>query len=240
MKYLELTCTAYVKNNIDFKDTFEILSKYISFSMAQDASLKAWHEKQGGYKHYSFGSFFPIEKEKVYKQGENYTFKLRSPDEAFIKTLAQKLHENINNPHMLVVDTQIKRVKQFFVTELYSLTPVIVSVANGKYWTMKQDGDIEKLQKQLHDNIEKKYKDFYGEALKSKQNFIQLLVVKNQHPQNIWMSKNSKSFRFFGNKFRIVPHEDEVSQKLAFLALSCGLGEKNAFGGGFCFGRGVK
>jgi len=240
MYYFELTCTAYLKNNIDFKESFEVLSKYISFSMAQDASLKARHEQQGGYKHYSFGNFFPIEKEKVYKQGENYTFKLRSPDEAFIKSLAQKLRENINNPHMLVVDTQLKRVKQFFVTELYSLTPVIVSVANGKYWTMKQDGDIEKLQKQLHDNIEKKYKDFYGEALKPKQNFIQLLEVKNRHPQNIWMSKNGKSFRFFGNKFRIIPHEDETSQKLAFLALSCGLGEKNAFGGGFCFGRGVK
>ena len=30
---------------------------------------------------------------------------------------------------------------------------------------------------------------------------------------------------------------DEVSKKLAFVALACGLGEKNSFGGGFCLGK---
>lgn len=40
--------------------------------------------------------------------------------------------------------------------------------------------------------------------------------------------------RLFGNKFKIVPNEDEVSQKLAFVALACGLGEKQSYGGGFC------
>jgi CRISPR-associated endoribonuclease Cas6 len=108
------------------------------------------------------------------------------------------------------------------------------------FWTMDKDGDIMKLQKQLHDNLEKKYVDFYGEKLQGEQNFIQLLEVKNRQPQNIWLSKNGKSFRFFGNKFRIVPNEDDVSQKLAFLALSCGLGEKNSFGGGFCISGGNK
>jgi len=40
--------------------------------------------------------------------------------------------------------------------------------------------------------------------------------------------------RLFGNKLKIVPNEDETSQKLAFVALSCGLGEKQSYGGGFC------
>ena len=51
-------------------------------------------------------------------------------------------------------------------------------------------------------------------------------------------TKKVTEVRFFGNKFRIVPNEDEVSQKLAFVALACGLGEKNSFGGGFCIGGG--
>ncbi|MCK4440354.1 MAG: CRISPR-associated protein Cas6, partial [Sulfurovaceae bacterium] len=92
----------------------------------------------------------------------------------------------------------------------------------------------------LHDNLEKKYFDFYGEKLLPHQNFIQLLEIKNIKPQTIWTTKNGKSFRFFGNKFRIVPHEDEVSQKLAFVALACGLGEKNSFGGGFCISKGLR
>ena len=239
MKYFELTCTAYLKKEIDFKESFEILSKYISFSMAQSQELEKLH-KQKGYKYYSFGNFYPIEKEKIYKKGNTYQFKLRSPDASFIDKLSQTLRENINNPHFMVVEVSKRTIKQFFISELYSVTPVIITTENGMFWTMDKDGDIMKLHKQLHDNLEKKYVDFYGEKLQGEQNFIQLLEVKNRQPQNIWLSKNGKSFRFFGNKFRIVPNEDDVSQKLAFLALSCGLGEKNSFGGGFCLGKGVK
>jgi len=239
LKYFELTCTAYLKKEIHFKESFELLSKYISFSMAQSEELKRLH-RQKGYKNYSFGNFYPIEKEKVYKKGNTYQFKLRSPDESFIDTLSQTLRENINNPHFTTVEVSKRTVKQFFISELYSVTPVIITLENGMFWTMQQDGDILKLQQQLHDNLEKKYMDFYGKKLQSEQNFIQLLEVKNRQPQNIWLTKNGKSFRFFGNKFRIVPNEDDVSQKLAFLALSCGLGEKNSFGGGFCLAKGVK
>jgi len=239
MNYFELTCTAYIKSDIGFKESFEILSKYISFSMAQSEELEKLH-KQKGYKYYSFDNFYPIEKEKVYKKGNTYQFKLRSPDESFIDKLSQTLRENINNPSFTTVEVSKRTVKEFFISELYSVTPVIVTVENGLFWTMEKDGDILKLQKQLHDNLEKKYFDFYGKKLSSEQNFIQLLEVKNRQPQNIWLTKNSKSFRFFGNKFRIVPNEDEVSQKLAFLALSCGLGEKNSFGGGFCIARGLE
>jgi len=242
MYYFELTCTAYIKRDIAFKESFEILSKYISYSMAQNEKLKALHNKECTFKYYSFGGLFPIEKDKIYKKGNTYTFVLRSLDETFIEILSKILRENIHHQYLQVVDTHKRSVKQFFVNELYSVTPVIVTVENGFYWTMEKDGDIIKLQKQLHDNLEKKYHDFYGEKIEGKQNFIQLLEIKNRVPQTIQMSKKDMktgkvtSFRFFGNKFKIIPNEDEVSQKLAFVALACGLGEKNSFGGGFCLG----
>ncbi|HHS93374.1 MAG TPA: CRISPR-associated protein Cas6, partial [Campylobacterales bacterium] len=43
MKHFELTCTAYLKNDIPFKSSFDALSKYISYSMAQVESLKKLH-----------------------------------------------------------------------------------------------------------------------------------------------------------------------------------------------------
>jgi len=49
--------------------------------------------------------------------------------------------------------------------------------------------------------------------------------------------QNERKITFFGNKFRIAPNEDDISQKLAFVALACGLGEKNSYGGGFCLGK---
>ena len=239
MKYFELICTTYIKKDIDFKESFKTISKYISYSMAQTDKLKALHN-QRGYKYYSFNNFYPIERDKIYKQGNSYQFSLRCLNEEFIDNLSTTLRQNINNPNFLVVQTHKRTIKQFFINELYSVTPVIVSVGNSMFWTMEKDGDIIKLQKQLHDNLEKKYFDFYGEKLLPHQNFIQLLEIKNIKPQTIWTTKNGKSFRFFGNKFRIVPHEDEVSQKLAFVALACGLGEKNSFGGGFCISKGLR
>ena len=239
MKYFELICTAYLKKDIPFKSSFDTLSKYISYSMAQVERLKQLHANEG-FKHYNFGNFYPIEKEQVYKKGESYSFTLRSLDEKFIEDLSKTLRANIDNPNFLVVETYKKTIKQFFISELYSATPVVVSVGNGIYWSIDRDGDILKLQKQLNYNLEKKYQSFYGEHIKGEQNFIQLLEIKNKYPQSIYMKKGNNNVRFFGNKFRIVPNEDEVSQKLAFVALACGLGEKNSFGGGFCISGGRK
>ena len=237
MKYFELTCKAYLKNDISFKDSFEAINKYISFSMAQNERLKKLHESKG-YKFYVYNNFYPIEQDKLYKKGNIYEFKIRSIDENFINTLEMLLKQNTNNPNLLVVESYKRSIKQFFISELYSITPVISINSDGKYWTFDMDGDIVKLQKLLQDNLEKKYTSFYNQDIKPTQNFIQLLEIKNRKPQNIWVKKDCKVFRFFGNKFKIIPNEDEESQKLAFLALGCGLGEKNSFGGGFCLSRG--
>lgn len=237
MQYFELKCTAYIKNNIRFENSFEIISKYINYTMFHDG-LEDIHQKDG-FKHYSFGGFMPFEKEKVYKQGSTYNFIIRSLDKNFIDTLSTTLRENINNINFLVVQTELKIVKQFFITELYTATPTIVSV-NGKFWTLKHNGDILQLQKQLHNNLEKKYQSFFKEDLKSPHSFIQLLELKTRFVQKIEVTKQDKEITFLGNKFKIVPNEDELSQKLAFTALACGLGEKNSYGGGFCLGKGIR
>ena len=239
MQYFELTCTAYIKKDISFKESFEIISKYISFSMAQDEKLKSVHEKKD-FKLYVFGGLLPVESKKIYKKGNSYRFSIRSLDEYLIDTLSKKLRENINYEFLQVVQTSKRKIKQFFISELYTATPTIITTDNGLFWTMEKDGDILRLKKQLHDNLDKKYKSFYGKELQSVQNFIQLIEVKNRVPQNIEIKKDDKRVRFFGNKFRIIPNEDEVSQKLAFMALGAGLGEKNSFGGGFCTTGGKK
>lgn len=238
MKYYELKCTAYIKEDVALEKSFEIISKYISFSMER-GELASIHQ-QNSFKHYVYGGFLPIEKEKVYKKGVTYTFTIRSLNEEFINSLSKSLRENINNSNFLVVSTEKKEIKQFFVSELYSATPVIVSIENAKYWTLQSSGDIMKLQKQLHDNLEKKYQSFFDEELKAPQNFIQLIELKNRVPQNIKIYKDGRKITFFGNKFKILPNEDELSQKLAFTALACGLGEKNSYGGGFLLGRGMR
>lgn len=239
MVYFELTCAAFIKKEIEFTKSFETISKYISFSLVR-GGLEESH-KRDGFKYYVFGGFRPKEGEtntKVYQKGNTYEFSIRSLDKKLIDILAHSLRENINNSDFLVIQTTKKTIKQFFISELYSATPVIVSLDSKKFWTMKESGDILGLQKQLQDNLEKKYQSFFKEKIKGTQNFIQFLEIKNQKPQNIIIHKNDKKVTFFGNKFKIVPNEDEVSQKLAFVALACGLGEKNSYGGGFCLAGG--
>lgn len=241
MVYFELICVAYLKRDIEFTKSFEAISKYISFSLVR-GGLGESHKKDG-FKYYVFGGFRPKEGEantKIYKKGNSYEFSIRTLDEKLIDILAHSLRENINNSNFLVIQTTKKSIKQFFISELYSATPTIVSIEDKQFWTIERSGDIMQLQKQLHDNLEKKYQSFFGQKLQSSQNFIQLLEIKNQKPQNIIIHKNEKKVTFFGNKFRIIPNEDEVSQKLAFTALACGLGEKNSYGGGFCLSRGMR
>ena len=237
MKIFELKCKAYLKKDIEYKSSLDAISKYISYSMMQSNLIKHLHYAVD-FKHYVFGSFYPLENDKTYKSNKTYTFTIRSLDSKFTDIMQELLRANINNPNFLVIDAVKKEIKEFFIKELYTLTPTVVTIKKGLYWTIQKDGDITKLLKQLQDNLEKKYKSFYGEELEVKQNFIQAIELKNKLPQSIYITKNKQKIRLFGNKFKIIPNEDETSQKLAFLALGAGLGEKNSFGAGFVIAKG--
>lgn len=242
MNYFELKCIAYLKKDIPYKSSYDVLSSYINFSFLKDEELKKLHEKKG-LKNYCFGNFYPPQKDKIYKGGDTYTFSIRSLDESFINKLSTLLRQNIDNENFQVIEVKKKVINKFFINELITLTPTIVTVKkeDEKYdfWTTGKDGDILKLQKQLQDNLLKKYEEFYKQKLEPVQNFIQLMELKNKTPQSIYFTKILKDkkqiqVRLLGNKFRLIVNEDEVSQKLAFVALACGLGEKQSYAGGFC------
>lgn len=248
MKIFELKCEAYLKSDINLKDSFDVLSKYINYSIYQNETYEYKDKYDNKIKDYCFGNFYPTEIDKIYKKNTTYEFVIRSINENFINEMQKALSLNINNSLLHVLTTTKKEINQFFIRELYSATPVIVSDKkdeNGKqiYWSLDYNGDIEILQNQLHKNLEKKLKQFYSEDIEVPQNFIQEIEIKNLKPQSIYFKtiRNQKErlVRLIGNKFKIIPNEDDLSQKLAFLSLGVGLGEKSSFGGGFCLGRGI-
>lgn len=152
MKYFELKCLAYIKKEIELNESFDALSSYINYCFTKDEVLKKLHEEKD-FKNYCFGNFYPIEKNKVYKKGNTYEFVIRSLDEEFIYKLQKLLRENVNNSFFQVLQATKKVVKQFFISELYTVTPTITTVKdeNNKsiFWTIDKDGDILKLQEQL-------------------------------------------------------------------------------------------
>jgi CRISPR-associated endoribonuclease Cas6 len=234
MNYFELSCKCFIKQDIFFKNSFEIIAKYINYSLCQDERYLAIHNSKD-FKPYCFNSFYPPEQSKTYQKDNVYKLTIRSVYQDFIYALAELLEKNTKNPHFWLTAENIELIERFFIPELYTVTPTIVTIDNKPtYWTMEKSGDIEQLKIQLHDNLAKKYQRVYDEPIPAEHNFIQLIELKNQTPENIFITKNQKQIRLFGNKVKIIPHEDEISQALAFIALSCGLGEKQSYGGGFC------
>lgn len=236
MYFEQIRVDVKLGEDIKFKDAGEFISAMINNAIRYDKELFLKHNINT-FKHYCFSSFYPPEKDGIYKKNERYNFDIRSLDSSFIEKVEHFLSVD-KNSKCKVIKIKKTRVKQFFISELYTVTPAVVSFEDENkklyHWTMQRDGDILKLQNALQNNLLRKYKSFYGYEPKPMQNFIQLLELKNQKPQ----TTNYKGIRLFGNKFRIIPNEDEVSQKLAFMALSSGLGEKgSSVGVGFCVGR---
>lgn len=241
MHLFELRCTAYLKQDLEhLHKSYDGLSKFISFSIHKIDGYGDFHSKTG-FKHYCFSNLYKPEQDGIYKKGQTYTFSIRSFDEKLIKGLGVSLRENINNPHLQVLDTKIMKKEHFFISSIYTVTPAIVTLSEQenkhKFWT-PNNGDIVKLTEQLQDNLSKKYTSFYGKDLSPKQNFIQMLELKTKKPQSIYFSKTqndkTQEVRLLGNKFSLHINEDETSQKLAFTALACGIGDRNSYAGGFC------
>jgi len=239
LKFFELNIAVLLKSDIGFQDNFEVLSKFINSAMFLDSQLAELH-KESGIKYYVFDGLYPIQKNGIYKKDNIYTFRLRSLDENFISKISKHL-KSVDDKILDVKVIEKKIFRQVPIYEINNITPTILSFKNDSgrlyHWTFEKDGDIVKLCNALQNNLIKKYESFFKETLNPTQNFIQLLQIKNQKPQTIRITKNGKKIRLFGNKFKIIINEDKISQKLAFVALGCGLGEKNSYGGGFCVGK---
>ncbi|MCY6958372.1 CRISPR-associated endoribonuclease Cas6 [Clostridium brassicae] len=229
MNFVELTVTVMLKRNIFFADSGYIIGKNINKAMLLDKDLKELHPKKE-YKHYVFNSFYPLEKDKIYKSDKLYIFKIRGLNFEFmekIKICLQRLESN----DFKVISVAASQVKQRHINELYTVTPVIITIDN-KPWL--QGEDLEIFKNRVEANLEKKYKDFFNEDINIQGRFIKRLKFKNRMP----MYFNYKGIKLLANKVSIEVQDDEEAQKIAFMAMAVGVGEKNsAIGAGFCSGK---
>ncbi|WP_132995963.1 CRISPR-associated endoribonuclease Cas6 [Sporanaerobacter acetigenes] len=228
-KYYELINTAYLLNDIYFDEVNEKTGKFINSSMLLDDELANIHESRG-YKYYVYDSLYPRESDKIYKKGRVYVFKIRSIDKDLI-TKIRKTITKTKSEYFQVVSTELKAYDQFFINELYTVTPVVLTVDN-RFW-VKRDS-MELLERRIVENLIKKYKDYYEEEIEVEESFIQGIEIKNYKT----IGTKYKDIRLMGNKLTILVKEDEISQKLAFMALGTGLLEKNSSNGmGFCIAK---
>lgn len=227
MNFTELTITVMLKEDINFQYCGYVIGKNINKSMLSDEDLKKIHPKKQ-YKHYVFNSFYPIEMDKVYKKNRLYFFKIRGLSNEFIEKLDNCLLKLKSNDFD-VISISKKKIEKRPIKELYTQTPLIVTLEDGP-WLQGND-DLELFKRRLEDNLEKKYKDFFNEDIDLKDKFIKSIEFKNRKPMHF----KYKGIKLLANKVSIQIQDNEEAQKLAFIARATGLGEKNSsVGAGFC------
>ncbi|WMJ81630.1 CRISPR-associated endoribonuclease Cas6 [Clostridium sp. MB40-C1] len=226
MNFVELTATAMLKKDIYFAESGYVIGKNINKTMLLDKDLKELHPKKE-YKHYVFNSFYPLEKDKIYKSGKLYIFKIRGLNFEFMKKIKICL-QRLESNDFKVISVATSEIKQRHINELYTVTPVIITIDN-KPWL--QGEDLEIFKNRVEANLEKKYKDFFNEDINIQGIFIKSLKFKNRTP----MYFNYKGIKLLANKVSIEVQDNEEAQKIDFLAMAVGVGEKNsAIGAGFC------
>ncbi|WP_129599674.1 CRISPR-associated endoribonuclease Cas6 [Anaerophilus nitritogenes] len=226
MIFLELTVTVMLKKDIFFAESGYIIGKNINKAMLLDEDLKTLHPRRE-YKYYVFNSFYPLEKNKTYIKGRVYVFKIRGLDCKYIEKFARCL-QKLESYDFEVISVATSEVKQKHINKLYSITPIIITKDN-KPWL--QGDDVEEFKKRLEANMEKKYKNFFGEDIDVQGKFIKSLEFKNKLP----MYFRYKGIKLLGNKVNIEIQENNIAQKMAFVAMAIGIGEKNSsVGAGYC------
>lgn len=219
MKYFELICTVYLKENIHFRGVGEFIGKHISYIMTKDEKLKELHSEHN-IKMYCFDYLFPREDDKTYKKGAVYVFKIRTPKEELAKRF-RRVMTQYESSHMKCLGCQLKIMQLRTFDEIYTVTPALATFGK-KYWTVEED--FEELQDRIINNLSKKYKLITGENLNSDSNDIEFIDIKNKIP----IIQRYKEGSLICNKFKIVFAKNENGRKLAYAALSSGLLEKSS------------
>lgn len=225
MKYTELIVTALLKEDMHFQASREKIAQLINKSMLKDEKLKVFH-KENRYKGYVFNNFYPIESDKIYKKGNIYIFKIRTIQEEFAIKMKKYIKAGSDSIQVLAVESVTK--KQRHIECLETVTPILITKTDKE--PLINSKELMQMQKQLIDNLQKKYECFV-ENTPATQSFIQRIEVKGAVP----LGTKYKGVTLLGHKIKLYVNDDEHSQNLAFLAEAVGLGEKNAsVGAGFC------
>lgn len=223
MQYYNLKVVVMPKKNIKNEEAYEKISKLIANAMLKDEYLKQTHEKNE-YKNYVFCNLYPVQKSGIYTASSMYTFDIRFINLSIAMKMKQFL-SLIQNEDFKIVMSNLETNSQRKITKLITLTPAVITTDKGDY---KIDNNMQFVKTRILANTQKKYNQIYNEKVDV--DFINEIKQTNQKPIKI----PYKNIYMLGNKFEITVKEDEMSQNLAYLALSVGLLEKNSIGLGFC------
>lgn len=229
--YVEVRLSIIFKKDIYVKNIVEALSSGFNRCLLQHEDMKELHYNKN-FKPYSFS--FPSEtiENNTFSKFTPYTIRFRAVDYIF-ESLFECLQERNNDTFYIDDITNIKTIKQndIHLSKLVSLSPVI-TIKDGKCITL-ENIDLEDIKKRLQINAIQKFNQFEDEHISLDTEIFESVKCLNNRP----ISYSYKGGYLIGNKYEIKIKDDELSQKIAFVMLYSGIGEKNSLGLGFCYMR---
>lgn len=222
MKYYETMFNAVIKQEIDIHNSYEILSNGINYCLKLNERTRDLHQRTG-VKGYCF-----LVKEKFpLKTGQLVHMILRCYDKQMMDDFIEALLMCDNESFMcqnIIYSKEYEFSKLIKRYVLKTQTPVILKGIDMEF------KDTEEIIRRLGNNIAKKYRIFYDENVD--QSFNPVADFKNITTYYVY--GNYKGAVIKGRQILIKFKTDELSQKMAFCAMACGVGEKNSLGFGYC------
>lgn len=224
MKVWNLTLKVYLKKDIPMEESQMEISKIIDNCLTKDKELLNFHNNNQ-YKNYTFSSFYPLEKNKIYLVGKIYTVTIRTVEESLAKHF-QKYLDNESSEALKAITLEIKIIPKKYIERIYSITSVVAKFDNG-YW--RRNESVEVFEKRLKENLIKKYNNFTKQKISEGFDLFTFIKFDNQKP----IATKYKDIKMLGDKITLNVAENDLAQDLAYLALGTGLMEMNARGYGF-------
>ena len=224
MKVHEIKVKSYLLKDIHVDNIQNEICKIIDQSLAKNTKWLNFH-KSNMFKNYCFDSMYPIEKDKLYKCGNIYTFTIRSIDKElanyFNEVLAHEYSDSIK-----CLTTEIRIIPKKFIEKIYSLTPVIIKDSTG-YW--RENISFDDFERKLKENAIKKYNQINQIKIDEDFELYTSIEFKNKKPYAV----RYKNIKLLGNKVSLNISDNEIAQEISYMLLGTGVGENNGRGAGF-------
>lgn len=224
MKVFEISILVFLIKDIDSKESFEKIAQFVDSGMVKKPELLELH-KNNTYKNYCFCSFYPLEKDKIYKGGTNYTIKIRTVDSKLAKFFNNELVNHFNNDIKALTST-IRVLPKNHIDKIYSITPLVLKTDEG-YWKTKIS--LSEFERRLKENLIKKYNLLLNTKINEDFQLYTSIEFKNIKPVAI----DYKGKKILGDKISIHISDDRMAQELAYMSLGTGVLEMNARGAGY-------
>ena len=200
------------------------VTEFLDSGLAVNPQFAELH-KQNRYKYYCYDSLFPIEKDKVYRKNQIYTLTIRTLDANLAKYFSECV-VNTYTDKLKGLTAQVRIIPKKHIDVMYTLTPAILKCDSG-YW--KDEMTVEQYEERLKVNLIKKWNELHGEKIQEDFELFTGVEFLSKCP----VASQYKGIKLLGDKIRVHVADNEMAQKLAYMALGSGVLEMNSRGFGF-------